>query len=58
MAIAYTSAHYGAANDTVPIILTGLKCNGLEQNLGQCNPTWGSGYCKHSDDIGVDCCRE
>ncbi|WAQ96954.1 DMBT1-like protein [Mya arenaria] len=55
-AVAYHSAHFGAANDTVPLTLTDLHCNGLETNLGQCNPTWAPQYCYHRNDVGVDCC--
>lgn len=57
-AVAYTRAHYGPGNNTTPIVLADLKCNGLETNLGQCNPTWNPATysCSHSKDIGVDCC--
>ncbi|KAH3863004.1 deleted in malignant brain tumors 1 protein-like [Dreissena polymorpha] len=55
-AVAYTRAHFGAADSHVPMVMTDLQCNGLETTLGQCNPTWQSKYCTHNQDIGVDCC--
>ncbi|XP_045183820.2 scavenger receptor cysteine-rich domain superfamily protein-like [Mercenaria mercenaria] len=55
-AVAYKRAHFGRANDTIPIVATSLHCNGLETNLGQCNPSWNPSYCSHSQDISVDCC--
>ncbi|XP_052262516.1 scavenger receptor cysteine-rich domain superfamily protein-like isoform X2 [Dreissena polymorpha] len=55
-AVAHRSAHFGAAQSHVPIVMTELHCNGLEKTLGQCNPTWTSSSCSHTQDIGVDCC--
>lgn len=54
-AVAYSLAHYGQGNSTTPIVLSNLKCNGLETNLGQCNPSWAP-TCDHSEDIGINCC--
>ena len=38
-----------------PIVLDGLKCQGTEENLGQCKRLPVVEYCTHSDDAGADC---
>jgi hypothetical protein len=56
-AIAYSNAHYGQGN--VSILIRNLNCNGLEVNIGQCDPSFDAPTrCKHSEDSGVDCCRK
>ncbi|KAL4239223.1 CD5 molecule-like [Mactra antiquata] len=55
-AVFFTKSHFGSVNDTVPIVMTELSCNGLEATIGQCSPEWSKLYCSHRQDIGVDCC--
>ncbi|XP_060568135.1 neurotrypsin-like [Ruditapes philippinarum] len=54
-AIAYSNAHYGQGNVTV--LIRNLDCNGIEVNIGQCDPSFdASSHCDHSEDSSVDCC--
>ena len=44
-------------NGTVQIWLNEVRCTGREQNLISCSHSgWRSNDCRHSEDVGVECC--
>ena len=53
------SAHFGAANDSVPIWLDDVECVGTERSIVNCfHGNWTVHDCHHNEDAGVACTSE
>jgi len=50
------SAHFGAANNSVPIWLDDVECVGTERSIVNClHSNWTVHNCHHHEDAGVAC---
>ena len=53
------NSHFCKLNNTVPIHVDGLYCQGLEQSILECSHNgWGVHTCSHDRDAGVECKRK
>ena len=53
------SAHFGAANTSVPIWLDEVECVGTERSIVNClHSNWTAHDCHHHEDAGVACTSE
>ena len=53
---AYGEAHFGAANNSVHILLDNVECSGKEDTIADCaRSDWLKHDCEHSEDAGVVC---
>ena len=56
LAVPVDGAYYGAGTGAFRVLLSGIKCNGTESNVGLCEKgLWGINSCDHGDDAGLLC---
>ena len=55
----YCCARFGGGNETQPIFLAKVYCQGSEKSIADCRNTgWGHHTnCRHHEDAGVECLR-
>ena len=53
---AYTGAHFGNGDESMPIWLDNVQCLGTESSLTLCrHNAWGDENCSHHEDASVSC---
>ena len=57
--VSLCSAHFGGANNSVPIWLDDVECVGTERSIVNClHSNWTVHDCHHNEDAGVACTSE
>lgn len=51
--VPFRESYFGPSNH--PIVLNRVHCNGDEDNLTECDSVKLTGFCSHSDEVGVAC---
>ena len=47
---------YGPGNESSPILLENVQCDGTESSLAECpHDGWGKHNCAHNEDVSISC---